>query len=95
MVHPGTLFIGDSGAFLCIPMTIGVKSEHWRERAPSGMGSGHQWGSGSGHHFGAGALGSPLYIVGSTTGSGAGPGAGKAGTAAALGSITPILQAAG
>jgi hypothetical protein len=28
MVHPGTLFIGDSGAFLCIPMKIGVKSEH-------------------------------------------------------------------
>ena len=25
--------IGDSGAFLCIPMKIGVKSEHWRPRA--------------------------------------------------------------
>jgi hypothetical protein len=29
MVHPGTLFIGHNGAFLCIPMKIGVKSEHW------------------------------------------------------------------
>jgi hypothetical protein len=28
MVYPGTLFIGDSGVFLCIPMKIGVKSEH-------------------------------------------------------------------
>jgi hypothetical protein len=28
MMHPGTLFIGDSGAFLCIPMKVGVKSEH-------------------------------------------------------------------
>jgi hypothetical protein len=28
VVHPGTLFIGDSGAFLCIPMKIGVKFEH-------------------------------------------------------------------
>jgi hypothetical protein len=27
-VYPGTLFIGDSGAFLCIPMQIGVKFEH-------------------------------------------------------------------
>jgi hypothetical protein len=34
MVHPGTLFIGDSGAFLCIPMKIGVKSEHWRTEPP-------------------------------------------------------------
>jgi hypothetical protein len=33
MVHPGTLFIGDSGAFLCIPMKIGVKSEHPRPAA--------------------------------------------------------------
>jgi hypothetical protein len=29
MVHPGTLFIGDSGAFLCIPIKTGVKFEHW------------------------------------------------------------------
>jgi hypothetical protein len=29
MVYPGTLFIqGDNGAFLCIPMKIGVKFEH-------------------------------------------------------------------
>jgi hypothetical protein len=28
MVYPGTLFIGDSGAFLRIPMKVGVKSEH-------------------------------------------------------------------
>jgi hypothetical protein len=28
MVHPGTLFTGDSGAFLCIPMKTGVKFEH-------------------------------------------------------------------
>jgi hypothetical protein len=28
MVYPGTLFIGDSGAFLCISKKIGVKSEH-------------------------------------------------------------------
>ena len=28
VVHPSTLFIGDSGASLCIPMKIGVKSEH-------------------------------------------------------------------
>jgi hypothetical protein len=28
MVCPGTLFIGDNGAFLCIPMKIGVKFEH-------------------------------------------------------------------
>jgi hypothetical protein len=25
MVYPGTLFIGDNGAFLCIPMNIGIK----------------------------------------------------------------------
>jgi hypothetical protein len=31
MVYPGTLFIGDNGAFLCIPMKIGVKFER---RAP-------------------------------------------------------------
>jgi hypothetical protein len=30
MVCPGTLFIGDNGAFLCIPMNIGVNFEHWR-----------------------------------------------------------------
>jgi hypothetical protein len=30
MVCPGTLFIGDDGAFRCIPMKIGVKSEHWQ-----------------------------------------------------------------
>jgi hypothetical protein len=29
MVYPGTLFIGDNGAFLCIPMQIGVKFEHY------------------------------------------------------------------
>jgi hypothetical protein len=29
MVYPGTLFIGDNGAFLFIPMKIGVKFEHW------------------------------------------------------------------
>jgi hypothetical protein len=28
MVYPDTCFIGDSGAFLCIPMKTGVKSEH-------------------------------------------------------------------
>jgi hypothetical protein len=28
MVYPVTLFIGDNGAFLCIPMKIGVKFEH-------------------------------------------------------------------
>jgi hypothetical protein len=28
MVYTGTLFIGDNGAFLCIPMKIGVKFEH-------------------------------------------------------------------
>ena len=28
-MYPGTLFIGDNGAFLCIPMKIGVKFEHW------------------------------------------------------------------
>ena len=29
-VCSGTLFIGDKyGAFLCIPMKIGVKFEHW------------------------------------------------------------------
>jgi hypothetical protein len=28
MVYPGTSFIGDNGAFLCIPMKIGVKFEH-------------------------------------------------------------------
>jgi hypothetical protein len=27
-VHPGDLSIGDNGAFLCIPMKIGVKFEH-------------------------------------------------------------------
>jgi hypothetical protein len=31
MVYPGTLFVGDNGAFLCIPMKIGVKFEHWDE----------------------------------------------------------------
>jgi hypothetical protein len=31
MVYPGTLFIGDNGAFLCIPMKIGVRFEHWPE----------------------------------------------------------------
>jgi hypothetical protein len=37
MVHPGTLFIGDSGALLCIPMKIGVKSERCTgvRRAPA------------------------------------------------------------
>jgi hypothetical protein len=37
MVYPGTscgtlfhLGLGDSGAFLCIPMKIGVKSEHYK-----------------------------------------------------------------
>ena len=38
MVCPGTLFIGDNGAFLCIPMKIGVKFEHCercRRRRPS------------------------------------------------------------
>jgi hypothetical protein len=30
MVCPGTLFIGDDGALRCIPMKIGVKSEHWQ-----------------------------------------------------------------
>jgi hypothetical protein len=30
MVCPGALSIGDDGAFLCIPMQIGVKFEHWR-----------------------------------------------------------------
>jgi hypothetical protein len=28
MVYPDTLFIGDNGAFLCIPIKIGVKFEH-------------------------------------------------------------------
>jgi hypothetical protein len=28
MVHPGTLFIGDNGAFLCISVKIAVKFEH-------------------------------------------------------------------
>jgi hypothetical protein len=28
MVYPGTLFIGDNGAFLCIPMKLGFKFEH-------------------------------------------------------------------
>jgi hypothetical protein len=40
MAYPGTLFTGDSGAFLCIPMRIGVKFEHCkrvrRPRARSG-----------------------------------------------------------
>ena len=27
MVYPGTLFIRDNGAFLCIPMKMGVKCE--------------------------------------------------------------------
>jgi hypothetical protein len=36
MVYPGTLFIGDNRAFLCIPMKIGVKFEHWRETGPRG-----------------------------------------------------------
>jgi hypothetical protein len=31
--HPLS-YVGDSGAFLCIPMKIGVKSEHWRVWAP-------------------------------------------------------------
>jgi hypothetical protein len=30
MVCPGTLFIGDNGAFLCAPVKVGVKFEHWR-----------------------------------------------------------------
>jgi hypothetical protein len=29
MVYPGTLFIGDNGAFLCIPMKIGVRFEQY------------------------------------------------------------------
>jgi hypothetical protein len=33
MVYPGTLFIGDNGAFLCIPMKIGVKFEHCKNCA--------------------------------------------------------------
>jgi hypothetical protein len=33
MVYPGNLFIGDNGAFLCIPMKIGVKFEHWARAA--------------------------------------------------------------
>jgi hypothetical protein len=39
MVHPGTLFIGDSGAFLCIPMKIGAKSEHCGHKHSSRAGS--------------------------------------------------------
>jgi hypothetical protein len=34
MVYPGTLFIGDNGAFLCIPMKIGVTFEHRRAPDP-------------------------------------------------------------
>jgi hypothetical protein len=40
MVHPGTLFIRDNGAFLYIPMKIGVKFEHC-----SALGT---WGEGGG-----------------------------------------------
>jgi hypothetical protein len=29
MVCPGTLFVGDNGAFLCNPMNMGVNFEHW------------------------------------------------------------------
>ena len=32
MVYPGTLFIGDNGAFLCMPTKTGVKFER---RAPT------------------------------------------------------------
>jgi hypothetical protein len=28
VVYPGTLFIGDNGAFLCIPMKMGLKFDH-------------------------------------------------------------------
>jgi hypothetical protein len=34
MVCPGTLFIGDNGIFLCIPMKIGFKFEHWPPARP-------------------------------------------------------------
>jgi hypothetical protein len=27
---PSFMHLGDNGAFLCIPMKIGAKSEHWR-----------------------------------------------------------------
>jgi hypothetical protein len=36
MVYPGTLFIGDNGPFLCIPMKIAVKCEHWASASGSG-----------------------------------------------------------
>ena len=36
VVYPGTLFTGDNGAFLCIPMKIGVEFEHCMFRAQAG-----------------------------------------------------------